>query len=258
MSNPSRWRINLERLGVLATILIVWSLLSGPVLPTNMVSSPGEVWSVLIGWISEPLELLPHVGVTFFEASVGYLIGGALGIAIGALFGIFPFLAKTLDPAVTAVYALPKITLAPMFVLMFGVGLVSKIALVAIIVFFFIFYNTLNGVRAVDVDIREAVQVIGASRGQLLRHVILPSTWEWILDGLKISVPSAFIGAVGGEMIVSQQGLGFLVRDAARTLDVAEVLAAIVIIVLLSTIVNAIVTWGRARAGAWRSDASVI
>ena len=252
-----RWRVHVERLAVVVVVLLIWQLLANTVVPQRVISSPQAVGSVLAEWLPT-WEFWNHVRVTLLEALTGYLLGATAGVTVGVLLGLNRFLADVVEPAITGVYAIPKVSFAPLLILIFGIGPPSKVALTVLIVFFFVFYDTFHGVRSVDPTMREPIAVMGASRWQLFRYVTWPSTWEWVIEGLKLSVPMAFVGAVSGEILVSSEGLGFLVRQASRGLDVAEIFAALATLAALATVVSLLVTRVRTRATRWRGEQSVV
>jgi len=250
---PSQTRIRLEQLSVLIALLAAWQFASGTLLPRDFIGRPSDVAVTLGGWIASG-ELWPHVLTTVGEAVGGYLIGSIAGIAAGFILGLNPFLARTVNPVITAVYAVPKVSFAPLLIMAFGLHEASKVALTALIVFFFVFYDTYRGARSVSDELRDVVAVMGASRWQMFRMVVWPTAIEWVIDGLKISVPYAFIGAVAGEIMVSNRGLGFLIREHASNLDVNGIFAALVVLLIFSAIANHLVDRARRGAGRWRGE----
>jgi NitT/TauT family transport system permease protein len=254
---PERLRISLERLLLAAAVLAAWQLSSGTIVAERIISSPVAVGAVLGEWLPT-WEFWNHVRVTLSEAVAGYVIGAAAGVVAGVILGLNRFLADVVEPAITAVYSIPKVSFAPLLILLFGIGPMSKVALTVLIVFFFVFFDTFHGVRSVDPTMREPILVMGASRWQVFRYVTWPSTKEWVIEGLKLSVPMAFVGAVSGEILVSNEGLGFLVRQASRVLDVAGILAALAALAALATVVNMLVTRVRSRATRWRGEVRAI
>jgi NitT/TauT family transport system permease protein len=146
--------------------------------------------------------------------------------------------AAIFDPYVTAVYCIPKIALAPLFIMWFGIGIESKIAMSGIIVFFLVFLNTYAGVREVNPLYLSALQVMGASPWQLLRYVVLPSAASWVLTGLKVSVPYALIGTVVGEFMSSNRGIGFLISQASGVFDTPGVFAGLIVLAVVGAAIN--------------------
>jgi NitT/TauT family transport system permease protein len=189
---------------------------------------------------------------TFYETIAGYIIGSLIGMLLGIWLGVAPFMSRLLNPFLFAFYALPKIALAPLLVLWFGLGLESKIALATVIVFFLVFYNTFTGVREVDQDMIDTVRLMKAKRHQVLLHVIVPSAMSWIFAGLKISIPYALIGAIVGELIAASQGLGYLVGRMGADFDTTGVFAVLVVIGLLALALNQLVELVQLRQERWR------
>lgn len=206
-------------------------------------------------WVSRPLAILGrlgtwivdgslwrHVGATCLEMAVGYILGCLSGILLGVVLGIFPRLARLLAPYIAAFYALPKIALAPLLVIVFGIGLGSKIALVWVTVFFIVFISTLDGVRDVDRELQEALRLMGAGEDEIVRKVLLPSALPWIFTGMRIAVRYAFTSALLAELIAANQGLGFLIEYHSGTFDTTGAYAAILVIVILSVALTEVLT----------------
>src|SRR5690606_10241721 len=143
-------------------------------------------------------------------------------------------------PYITALYCIPKIALAPLFIMWFGIGIESKIAMSATIVFFLVFLNTYSGVRDVNPIYIHATRIMGASQFQLMRTVIMPSAAAWVLTGLKVSVPYALIGTVVGEFMSSNRGIGFLIAQASGLFDTAAVFAGLFILSVVGALMNAV------------------
>ena len=146
-------------------------------------SSPSAILSTLWGWMVDG-SLWAHLGATLSVMVIGYVIGCAVGIGLGLLFGFLPRLYRVLVPFVAAFYALPKIALAPLFIILLGIGMSSKVALVAITVFFLLLNSTIDGVRDVDRDLVQSLRLMGATRIEVLRKVLLPSALPWIFTGM--------------------------------------------------------------------------
>jgi NitT/TauT family transport system permease protein len=147
-------------------------------------------------------------------------------------------LAETLDPFIVAFYSLPKVALAPMFILWFGVGYQMRILFTAVIVLFLVFLSTYTGVRNVSRELVTVFRLMGANEGHLLRMVIVPSAFSWIFAGLRLSVPYALIGAIVAEILAGNAGLGYLVEHAAAQFDTAGVFAALAGVMLLALTLN--------------------
>lgn len=225
------------RLLIAVTALIAWETVSGWYFDPFWVSRPSLMLAQLGKWIASG-SLLFHLQITLTEMALGFVIGSITGIALGLGLGLHEFLAKLIDPFLIGFYSVPKIMLAPLFILWFGIGLEPKIALAATIVFFLVFMTTFSGARAVDPDLVDLLRVIGASRGQVVLKVVLPSTLAWVFAGLRVSVPHALTGAVVGEMFASNKGLGSLIAAASGQFDTAGVFAVIVVLTVLAIGIN--------------------
>jgi NitT/TauT family transport system permease protein len=221
-------------------VMAFWQYASGRLADNFFISNPMDVAIRLWDWTISGF-IFPHLWVTFYETIAGYVLGSLIGMLLGIWLGVARFMSRLLNPFLFAFYALPKIALAPLLVLWFGLGLESKIALSTVIVFFLVFYNTFTGVREVDQDMIDTVRLMKAHRHQVLVHVIIPSAMSWIFAGLKISIPYALIGAIVGELIAASQGLGFLVARMGADFDTTGVFAVLVVIGLLAVALNYLV-----------------
>ena len=232
-------------------VLLLWQLASGRLLDNFFISNPLDVSLRLWNWTTSGF-IFVHLWVTFYETVAGFVFGSVIGVLLGIWLGVAVFMSRLLNPFLFGFYALPKIALAPLFVLWFGLGMESKIALSTIIVFFLVFFNTYAGVREVDLDLINSVRLMKGTQMHLLRHVIVPSSMGWIFAGLKISVPYALIGAIVGELIASNQGLGFLVQFAGAEFDTTGVFAVLVVIGLLAVGLNFVVDISQRRLERWK------
>lgn len=232
-------------------IMAGWQLASGRLVSSFFISNPVDVAVRLWDWTVSGF-IFPHLWVTFYETVAGYVLGSLIGALLGIWLGVAHFMSRLLNPFLFAFYALPKIALAPLLVLWFGLGLESKIALSTVIVFFLVFYNTFTGVREVDQDLIDTVRLMKAKRHQVLMHVIMPSAMSWIFAGLKISIPYALIGAIVGELIAASQGLGYLVGRMGADFDTTGVFAVLVVIGLLAVALNYLVELIQNRQERWK------
>ncbi len=230
-----------------AVALLAWQAL-GPVLDPLVFSDPLAIGRRIAEWVGTG-AILPHLAVTLEELALGYVLGAAVGILAGFVLGSNEIIAGILDPVIISVYGIPKIALAPLFVVWFGIALTPKVVLVAVLVFFLVFLSTFHGVRGVDPDLLDAVVLMGASRSQVRRWVVVPSALSAIFLGLKMAVPEALVGAVVGEMIVSSRGVGYLIQFATSQLDTAGVFAGLILLMILALIVNGAVNWVSATKG---------
>jgi len=222
------------RVAIVIVVLAAWQFSSGRLMKPFWISSPLLIWNHLAEWVATG-ELWANVEVTLIETVLGFVFGAIGGIAFGLTLGLNRRLAAVLDPFIVAFYSLPKIALAPLFILWFGVGMTSKVVLATFVVFFLVFYNTYAGTLAVEQELVDVLRLMGASRAQIVRKVILPSALIWIFTGMKSSVPYALIGAVVGEMMASNKGLGYLIQAAAGQYDTAGVFAALFVLMIIAT-----------------------
>ncbi|RTL55293.1 MAG: ABC transporter permease [Bradyrhizobiaceae bacterium] len=232
-------------------LLIIWQLASGRLLDPFFISSPLDIAARLWRWIKDG-SIAVHVWATLYATFLGFFIGAVLGVAGGVWLGLSPFLSRLLNPYIWAFNALPKVALAPLLILWFGLGIQSKVALAAVLVVFLVFVNTFSGVREVDQDLIDGVRLMKAKRHQILTKVVLPSATSWIFTGLKSALPYALIGVIIGEMIASNKGLGYLVQRAGSEFDTAGVFAALTIIALLAVILNEVVQAIQTRLERWK------
>ena len=242
------WRVAIVIVGLSA-----WQFASGRLIKPFWISSPSEIWAQLATWIATG-ELWVNVEVTLTETVLGFVFGAVAGIVVGLGLGLNRRLAAVLDPFIVAFYSLPKIALAPLFILWFGVGLTSKVVLATFVVFFLVFYNTYAGVLAVEQELVDVLRLMGGSRWQIVRKVILPSALIWIFTGMKSSVPYALIGAVVGEMMASNKGLGYLIQAAAGQYDTGGVFAALFVLMIIATGLHELLKQSERLMLRWREE----
>ena len=233
-------------------LLLAWQLGAGRLIDKFMISCPLDVAARLWGWIAAG-TIYMHVWATVHATLAGFAIGAAAGVVLGLWLGLSPFASRLLDPFLWAFNALPKVALAPLFVLWFGLGIDSKIALAAMLVVFLVFANTFAGVREVDPDLVDSLRLMRATRAQILWRVVLPSATSWIFVGLKTAVPYALIGTIIGEMIAANRGLGYLVQRSGAEFDTAGVFAALLVIAVLAVIFNEAVGRVQERLQRWKA-----
>lgn len=231
--------------------LLLWQGASGRLVDSFFISNPIDVGTRLVGWIADG-SLFVHMWATVYATVLGFVIGSIGGVVLGIWLGVSPFTSRLLNPYLNALNALPKVALAPLFVLWFGLGIESKVALAAVLVLFLVFLNTYAGVREVDQDLIDGARLMKATRAQVITKVIIPSAMSWVFAGLKISVPYALIGAVLGEMIAANRGLGYLVQFSGSQFDSAGVFAVLIVIALLAVALNFLVEIVQHRMQQWR------
>jgi NitT/TauT family transport system permease protein len=257
----SGWRLWVMRLSLVALIVVAWELAAGDpkremvLVDKFWISQPSDIVGRVGNWI-ERGTLGFHMAITLQEMAMGFTIGSVLGVSIGFLMGRSLLLARLFDPFIIGFNSIPKLALAPLFILWFGVGLEPKVVLVTTVVFFLVFLNTYAGVRDTDRELVDIVRLMGASQRDLLSMVVLPSASPWILTGLKLAVPYSLISAVVGELMASNKGLGFLLINAQGQFDTAGVFAAIFILMFMGLIINEVVNRAEARLLRWKSAGS--
>jgi NitT/TauT family transport system permease protein len=210
------------------------------------------VWLTNPGYLLGGRTIYHHLFVTMEEMVAGFALGVVFGVAVGFGLGRSRFWAAVLNPYIQVLNALPRLVLAPVFVLLFGIDERSKIALGFSLVFFIVFFNAYRGVREVDRNILNNVRMLGASERQLARHVLLPSAMSWILSSLHTSVGFALVGAVVGEYMAAAQGLGWIISQAQGNFDAAGVYAGMLILSVVVVIIELGVTSLERRLVRWK------
>src|SRR5207253_752822 len=237
-----RWRTVADRGVVLVFILAAWQIGSA-IVGTYWLSSPWATasrFAVLIG----NGELIRHASYTLLEAAAGTFMGGVPAVLLPFLLRRHPILVAILDPFMAGGYGAPKLAFAPLFILWFGIGIESKIALVAAVVFFIVYFSTLSGVRALEPKLVQMAQVMGANERQVGRHIVFPGAVPVIFAGFRIAVPYAIGGAVIAELISSNRGLGYLVQTGAMNFDTTQVFVAILAATIIVHVFIAIIDVG--------------
>jgi NitT/TauT family transport system permease protein len=197
-----------------------------------------------------------QIYTTMEEAVFGFLIGVAAGVVVGVLLGQFRFLSDVLSPYIKAVNALPRIVLGALFVIVLGLGISSKIVLAAFLVFFVVFFNAYQGVREVDGNLVNNARILGASRMQVIRNVVLPSAMTWIIASLHVAFGFAVIGAIVGEVLGAQHGLGVLITDSQNNFNTDGIFAGMIIIGLIALVAEWLIGLLERRLLAWRPQMS--
>jgi len=242
--------IVLIRIAILLFVLCAWQFASGRLMDEFWLSRPSDVAYRLYEW-SVDGKLVYHTWITLQEMGWGFLIGAVTGIIAGIGLGLSRSLGDVANPFIVALYSLPKVAMGPLFILWFGIGIQMKIALAAITVFFLVFWNTYAGIRQNDEELTGIVRLMGASRIQLIYKIIVPGAMAWIYTGLKLSVPYALIGAIVGEIIASNRGLGYLLSYSAGAFDTTGVVAALVVLMAISMALNEVISFSERRSFRW-------
>ncbi len=232
--------------------LIFWQWASGRLIKEIYVSKPTAIAARLYEIFASG-EIYPHLWTTGQELVLGYVIGVTGGVVGGYALGRSPRLATIFEPYVMAFYGVPKIALAPLFIIWFGIGMWSKVALASIMVFFLVFYNVFAGVRSVDRELVNLTLVMGANQRQLTYHVFLPAAAPFVMLGMRMAIPYSVIGVIVGEFTSSTQGLGLFIHEASATYDPAGVFAGIVILLAFVMIAGALAGRLERRLLRWRT-----
>jgi NitT/TauT family transport system permease protein len=247
------------RIALLVVIIGGWELASRlDLIDKFFFSQPSVFAARALRWLGDPALLLGgrniyhHLLVTMEEMIGGFILGVFFGVAAGFLLGRSEFWAAVFNPYIQVLNALPRLVLAPLFVLLLGIDERSKIALAFSLVFFIVFFNAYRGVREVDRNIINNARMLGASETQLGWHVLLPSAMTWILSSLHTSVGFALVGAVVGEYLAAAQGLGWIISQAQGNFDAAGVYAGMLILCIVVVVVELGVTWLERRLVRWK------
>ncbi|MCH5583397.1 ABC transporter permease [Shimazuella sp. AN120528] len=245
------------QIGVFIVIMGAWQLLANyKLIDPFFFSSPKAIFLQIIDWFQNGTSqgpLYTHFIVTFEETILSFVIGVILGIIAGYALGMSEVLSVIFGPYIQMLNALPRVVLAPIFILWLGLGMSSKVALGVTLTFFVVFFNAFQGVREVDRNLVNNARLLGANKRQLAVHVIIPSALTWILSSLHSSFGFALVGAVVGEFIGATKGLGFLISQAQGAFDTTGVFAAMVLLSITALIADWAVGRLEKRFIAWRN-----
>jgi len=228
--------------GVLVAVFLAWyALVSLGFLPAFFFGRPVVVLQRVGQWFANG-KIYPHLGVTLVETVLAFAVGTLLGVAAGLWLGLRALPSALLEPYIKAANAMPRVILAPIFAVWFGLGIASKVALGVTLVFFIVFFNVYQGVREVSPTVLASVRMLGASPRQLVRYVYLPSATSWVFSSLHTSVGMAFVGAVVGEYLGSAAGVGYLILQAEGSFDIDTVFAGILVLTGFALLLDYVVT----------------
>jgi NitT/TauT family transport system permease protein len=237
----------LSQILVAVAFLSTWQILvtSGKV-DKFFFSRPSDIAARIVTWLKTG-SIWPHLLVTLEEAALAFAIGAGAGIICGFALARSPKLGALADPFIRVLNALPRVVLAPIFLLWFGLGIWSKVALGVTVVFFIVFFNTHQGVRDVDKSVIDNARMLGASEWQLTRHVLIPSALTWVFSSLHISIGFAVIAVVVGEYLGASRGVGYLISQAEGVFDTTGVFAGMAVlsasVLLVGLGVNRLERW---------------
>ena len=251
-----RWTIGGGRIALGVGVLLLWQF------------SP-ELFGINPFWLSRPSlvletaialqaqgELLRHVGATLLETGLGLAAGCIVGIAIGIVLGSVRVLRDVFEPFLLVANAFPKIAMAPLFLIWFGIGLAMKVAVAFSLVVIVMALSTYSGFRMVRPDLVDNARVMGASGTQIFTKIVLPSIAPWLFAGIQVSITFALIGAVLGEFIAAQAGLGFMIDDGMASFESSLVFLGLVLLLIIVWFINTAMEWLARRLGMERSSES--
>ncbi len=258
-----RARLALYHVLLLAAVFAGWYALTTPGLVSEesakttafFFGQPVKVLAVIWSWFTTG-KIYPHLAVTLIETLLAFAVGSVLGLVIGLWLALSPTASSLSEPYIKAANAMPRVILAPIFAVWFGLGITSKVALGVTLVFFIVFFNVFQGVKEVSPVVLANARMLGASRRQLLRSIYLPSATSWVFSSLHTSVGMAFVGAVVGEYLGSAKGVGYLILQAEGVFDISTVFAGILVLTVFALLLDAAVTWIEARLLVWRPKAA--
>ena len=263
---PSRSNLRVWQALLLVAVFVLWHVATKPgLIPPIMfendrqaafffgepVQVAGRIWA----WFVTRADIYEHLGVTLLETVLAFAIGTVLGLGCGLWLALSPMAAAIAEPYIKALNSMPRVILAPIFAVWFGLGIASKVALGVTLVFFIVFFNVYQGVREVSPVVLANARMLGASQRQLLRHVYLPSATSWVFSSLHTSVGLAFVGAVVGEYLGSSRGVGYLILQAEGAFDINTVIAGILVLTVFALLLDAAVGRIERRLMKWQPRA---
>lgn len=257
------------QLGLLVFLFLFWDAMTRPgFIPPFMFDNDrqaafffGEPIAILQrvwAWFVTDADIYRHLAVTLAETAMAFAIGAGTGLAGGLWLALAPTASALLEPYIKALNSMPRIVLAPIFSVWFGLGMGSKVALGVTLVFFVVFFNVYQGVKEVSPVILANARMLGANQRQLLRHIYLPSATSWVFSSLHTSVGLAFVGAVVGEYLGSSQGVGYLILQAEGTFDINTVMAGILVLTAFALVLDGLVGRIERRLMKWQPKAGEV
>lgn len=263
---PRPGNLTLWQLALLVLIFVFWHVMTTPgLVPTFMFDNdrqaafffgePLKIFRRIWVWFVTDADIYVHLWITLAETIMAFGIGAVTGLAGGLWLALSPMASAILEPYIKALNSMPRIILAPIFAVWFGLGMGSKVALGVTLVFFIVFFNVYQGVKEVSPVVLANARMLGASQKQLLRHVYLPSATSWVFSSLHTSVGLAFVGAVVGEYLGSSQGVGYLILQAEGQFDINTVMAGILVLTAFALALDAVVGRIEKRLMKWQPKA---
>ncbi len=262
----SRWRRKLSserafdsflQLAMLTGTLLLWEWLSTALHAEFWVSRPSSVAQAMLVWARSG-NLASDLKLTLTEAGIGFLIGSLAGAIVGFLLGWVDRLGRLFEPLVLSLYTLPKVALAPLFVLWFGIGPLNKIMFSALLVFFMVFFTTFQGTRQVDRDLVANARLLGASPMSIWFKIAIPFAAVWVFTGIRIGLPYALIGAIVGEFVAADSGVGFRIKEATSFFDTSAVFAGLIVLMAISMVLLGLLKLIELRLMRWQNPGDII
>jgi NitT/TauT family transport system permease protein len=250
-----RRRVTIGQIALIVSVIAFWYFGSGRLFDPFFVGNPVAVAKVLINDLSDP-AFYNDLRVTGTEMTLGYFLGAFSGIALGVLFARWRLAADIFDPFFTGLNSLPRIALAPLLVIWFGIDMASKVVLAATLVFFLTFLTTLTGIRNVDPALVDVARLVGASERQIFRYVMLPGAAAWVINGLKMSLPYALIGVIVGEFLVASSGLGYRLNFYSTSYNTNGTFAMLLVMMALMMALNALMGLLERYALRWQVEST--
>lgn len=244
-------RTGLQQVGLIVALLGLWELASRTLFNPFWSSRPSLI-AVRLLELAKSGDLWVHTSTTLQEAGAGLLLAALFGIPLGIVLARAPQVARAVDPVVMGLYGLPRVALAPLFILWFGIGLFSKIMMAFTMVVFIFLMNVMEGIRTIDPDHLDLMKSMRAGRFYLVRRVLLPAVTPWILASFRIGIGLALIGAVVGELIGANRGLGWYVESCGGQLDTTGVFTGLIVLMALAMLANQVIGWVERRMIKWR------
>ncbi|WP_030939542.1 ABC transporter permease [Streptomyces sp. NRRL S-646] len=248
--------VTVTRVLLLVAVLGLWEALSrAKVIDPFNFSMPSKIWDQIWTWVMHGTaqgSLGEQIWYTLYEALLGWVLGVAAGVVLGIALGRITFLADVLGPYIKVLNSMPRIILAPIFLIWFGLGPASKVASAVVLVFFPVFFNAFQGAREVDRNLVANARILGASDRRVTLQVVIPSATSWIFTSLHVSFGFALIGAIVGEYIGATKGIGLLVSQSQNTFNPAGVYAAMVILAVVALAAEGLLTFVEHRVFRWK------
>jgi sulfonate transport system permease protein len=254
-TSHSSYVVNGVRVALVLLWLGSWELAARTIVDPFYYSMPSKIWDKLVIWFTDGTSqgsIWSNIAITLEEAVLGFAIGTLAGVVLGVLLGRSRFTAEVLAPFIKGANAIPRIVLASLFVIWFGLGMSSKVATAFVLVFFAVFFNAFQGAREVDKVLVDNARILGASRWDLMRTIILPSATSWILASMHVAFGFALIGAIVGEFTGADKGLGILINHSQGNFDAAGIYAGMLITTVLALVAEWLLTLLEKRLTSWR------